>query len=150
MRLLQFDDDVPPWLIADVHRFVDILAVDACTPLTDLAEQMLTGGHSRIPVYQGDLDHNGQEDLLVEATMQSADPDKPSPSVILRVSDNVALLAPEGMEHNGTIEVVGSWDTGAGAAVVLLQTFWAGGSGTHLLGFNDDEPTLLGQWACGT
>ena len=36
---------------------VDILAVDASTPLTDLAEQMLTGGHSRIPVYQGDLDH---------------------------------------------------------------------------------------------
>jgi CBS domain containing-hemolysin-like protein len=36
---------------------VDILAVDATTPLTDLAEQMLTGGHSRIPVYQGDLDH---------------------------------------------------------------------------------------------
>ena len=36
---------------------VDILAVDASTTLTDLAEQMLTGGHSRIPVYQGDLDH---------------------------------------------------------------------------------------------
>lgn len=36
---------------------VDILAVDVSTPLTDLAEQMLTGGHSRIPVYQGDLDH---------------------------------------------------------------------------------------------
>ena len=36
---------------------VDILAVDASTTLTDLAEQMLTGGHSRIPVYQGGLDH---------------------------------------------------------------------------------------------
>ena len=36
---------------------VDIIAVDASTSLTDLAEQMVAGGHSRIPVYQGDLDH---------------------------------------------------------------------------------------------
>ena len=36
---------------------VDVIAVDAGTSLTDLAEQMLMGGHSRIPVYQGDLDH---------------------------------------------------------------------------------------------
>lgn len=36
---------------------VDIIAVDVNTSLRDLAEQMLAGGHSRIPVYENSLDH---------------------------------------------------------------------------------------------
>ncbi len=36
---------------------VDIIAVEVGTSLKELAEQMLAGGHSRIPVYRDDLDH---------------------------------------------------------------------------------------------
>ena len=100
-------------------------------------------------VYRGDLEHNGREDLLVEVTTPSDDEDPPA-SVLLLVTDTAILLAPEGLDHNGSIELVGSWDTGAGSAVVVLQTFWAGGTGTHLVGFNAGTPTLLGQWVCGT
>jgi len=100
-------------------------------------------------VYRGDLEHNGREDLLVEAQGPTNDEDPP-PSVLLHITDSAALLSPKGLDHNGAIELVGSWDTGSGSAVVLLQTFWAGGSGTHLVGFNAGQPTLLGQWVCGT
>ena len=100
-------------------------------------------------VYRGDLEHNGREDLLVEAQGPPNDEDPP-PSVLVHITDSAALLAPKGLDHNGAIELVGSWDTGSGSAVVLLQTFWAGGSGTHLVGFNAGQPTLLGQWVCGT
>ncbi|MDP6422856.1 MAG: hemolysin family protein [SAR202 cluster bacterium] len=36
---------------------VDVVAAEADTPLNLLAEQMLEGGHSRIPVFTTDLDH---------------------------------------------------------------------------------------------
>ena len=36
---------------------VDILAAEMGTPIEKLVEQMVTGGHSRIPVFSGDLDH---------------------------------------------------------------------------------------------
>ena len=36
---------------------VDMVAVDVDTPISELSEQMIKGGHSRIPVYRGDLDH---------------------------------------------------------------------------------------------
>ncbi|MDP6513521.1 MAG: hemolysin family protein [SAR202 cluster bacterium] len=36
---------------------VDIEAVESGTPVRALAEQMVAGGHSRIPIYEGDLDH---------------------------------------------------------------------------------------------
>ena len=36
---------------------VDILAAEMGTPIEKLVEQMATGGHSRIPVFSGDLDH---------------------------------------------------------------------------------------------
>lgn len=36
---------------------VDVEAVESGTPVRALAEQMAAGGHSRIPVYDGDLDH---------------------------------------------------------------------------------------------
>ena len=100
-------------------------------------------------VYRGDLEHNGREDLLVEVSGPDGD-EAPAPSVLVLVTDTAMLLAPEGLDHKGSIELVGSWDTGSGSAVVLLQTFWAGGTGTHLVGFNGGKPTLLGQWVCGT
>ena len=36
---------------------VDMVAVEVSTGIHELAEQMIEGGHSRIPVYRGDLDH---------------------------------------------------------------------------------------------
>ena len=36
---------------------VDIIAVDSGTVLTEVASRMLEGGHSRIPVYTGTIDH---------------------------------------------------------------------------------------------
>ena len=36
---------------------VDIVAAELGTPVADLADQMATGAHSRIPIYDGDLDH---------------------------------------------------------------------------------------------
>ena len=36
---------------------VDIEAVESGTPVRELAVQMVAGGHSRIPIYEGDLDH---------------------------------------------------------------------------------------------
>jgi CBS domain containing-hemolysin-like protein len=36
---------------------VDIVAAELGTSIADLADQMATGAHSRIPVYDGDLDH---------------------------------------------------------------------------------------------
>jgi CBS domain containing-hemolysin-like protein len=36
---------------------VDIEAVESGTPIHELAEQMVAGGHSRIPIYEVDLDH---------------------------------------------------------------------------------------------
>ena len=36
---------------------LDIVASEIGTPIAELAEQMVRGGHSRIPVYRGDLDH---------------------------------------------------------------------------------------------
>ncbi|MCH8185437.1 MAG: HlyC/CorC family transporter [Chloroflexi bacterium] len=36
---------------------VDIAAAEVGTSIADLADQMATGAHSRIPVYDGDLDH---------------------------------------------------------------------------------------------
>ena len=36
---------------------VDIVAAEAGTSVGDLAELMVSGAHSRIPVYRGDLDH---------------------------------------------------------------------------------------------
>ncbi|MBM3934572.1 MAG: HlyC/CorC family transporter [SAR202 cluster bacterium] len=36
---------------------VDIVAAEIGTPITRLAEQMVESGHSRLPVYEGNLDH---------------------------------------------------------------------------------------------
>ena len=36
---------------------VDVVAVESGTLMLELAEQMVAGGHSRIPIYEGDLDH---------------------------------------------------------------------------------------------
>ncbi|MDP7103158.1 MAG: hemolysin family protein [SAR202 cluster bacterium] len=36
---------------------VDVVAAEAGTPVSELAEQMLEGGHSRVPVFTTDLDH---------------------------------------------------------------------------------------------
>ena len=36
---------------------VDMVAADAKTPITELAEHMVSRGHSRVPVYRKDLDH---------------------------------------------------------------------------------------------
>jgi CBS domain containing-hemolysin-like protein len=36
---------------------VDMIAVASNTPVVELAERMVTGGHSRIPVFNDDLDH---------------------------------------------------------------------------------------------
>lgn len=36
---------------------VDIVAAELGTSIADLADQMATGAHSRIPIYDGDLDH---------------------------------------------------------------------------------------------
>ena len=36
---------------------VDIVAAEVGTGMNELAEQMIEGGHSRIPIYRGDLDH---------------------------------------------------------------------------------------------
>ena len=36
---------------------VDMVAAEMGSPISELAEQMVAGGHSRIPVFTGDLDH---------------------------------------------------------------------------------------------
>ena len=36
---------------------LDIIAAEIGTPIAELSEQMVRGGHSRIPIYRGDLDH---------------------------------------------------------------------------------------------
>ena len=36
---------------------LDIVAAEIGTPIAELAEQMVRGGHSRIPIYRADLDH---------------------------------------------------------------------------------------------
>lgn len=36
---------------------LDIIAAEIGTPIAELSEQMVKGGHSRIPIYRGDLDH---------------------------------------------------------------------------------------------
>ncbi|MCH8205911.1 MAG: HlyC/CorC family transporter [Chloroflexi bacterium] len=36
---------------------LDIVAAEIGTPIAELAELMVRGGHSRIPIYRGDLDH---------------------------------------------------------------------------------------------
>ena len=36
---------------------VDMVAAEVSTGMDELAEQMIEGGHSRIPIYRGDLDH---------------------------------------------------------------------------------------------
>ena len=36
---------------------VDMVAAEIGTPIAEMAEQMVTGGHSRVPVYKEDLDH---------------------------------------------------------------------------------------------
>jgi len=100
-------------------------------------------------VYSGDLEHSGRQDLLVEVSGPDGDED-PAPSVLVLVTDTAQWLAPEGLDHNGSIELAGSWSAGSGATVLLLKTYWAGGTGTHLVGLNAGTPTLLGQWVCGT
>lgn len=101
-------------------------------------------------VSRGDLDHDGTEDLLAEASIPSPDPDKPRPTAIYRLEDSITLLAPEGIDINGRAEIAGVWDPGEGSSLLLLHSFWAGGMGQHLVGFDDGHPQLLGQWVCGT
>ncbi|HLY59085.1 MAG TPA: hemolysin family protein [Stellaceae bacterium] len=49
MRTLQASDVMVPR--------VDIMAVEVGTPFSELVELLVSEGHSRLPVYRGDLDH---------------------------------------------------------------------------------------------
>ncbi len=100
-------------------------------------------------VSRGDLDHDGQEDLLAEASLPTKDPTKPRPTALFRVEGSTSLLTAEGLETRGRVELAGAWDPGRGSALLLLQSFWTEGMGSHLVGFRDGEPILLGQWVCG-
>src|SRR5207302_1115004 len=35
----------------------DIVATDAATPISDAVDLLVSTGHSRVPVYEGDIDH---------------------------------------------------------------------------------------------
>jgi len=100
-------------------------------------------------INRGDLDHDKQEDLLVEVSFPTPDTSKPRPTALFRLEQSVSLLTAEGLKTKGRVELAGTWDTGKGSALLLLQSYWAGGMGNHLLGFRDGEPVLLGQWVCG-
>ena len=101
-------------------------------------------------VSRGDLDHDRQEDLLVEASLPAKDPTQPRPTALFRIEGATSLLEAEGLATRGRVELAGAWDPGRGSALLLLHSFWAEGMGSHLLGFRDGEPILLGQWVCGT
>ena len=73
---------------------VDIVAVDIEAPISTLAERMVESGHSRVPVYRGDLDHiEGiayARDVL-NRTTEGCDPSSTAVSEMLRP----AIFTPE-------------------------------------------------------
>ena len=73
---------------------VDIVAVDIEAPISTLAERMVESGHSRVPVYRGDLDHIAgiayARDVL-NRTTEGCDPSSTAVSEMLRP----AIFTPE-------------------------------------------------------
>jgi CBS domain containing-hemolysin-like protein len=73
---------------------VDVVAVEIRTTIAELAEKMVAGGHSRIPVYKGDLDHVAgiayARDILQRLT-HDGDPERALAESVVRP----ALFTPE-------------------------------------------------------
>ena len=84
---------------------VDIVAVESNASLESLVEKMMTAGHSRIPIYEGDLDHVVGVAHARDVLQQLATPAKDVSKTAVQQVSREPLFIPESKTLEGLLEV---------------------------------------------
>ena len=129
---------------------VDIVAVEETVPLEELAEEMNVAGHSRIPVYKGDLDHiegvahardvlqqlsNGDDNGQVTAKQVSREP------LFIPESKNLEQLLDEFQNQRTHLAVVVD-EYGGVSGIVTIEDLLEEIVGEIHDEFDTDEPEI--------
>jgi hypothetical protein len=108
-----------------------------------------TAGLRVTEVMRRDLDGIPGDEILVEAWVPSADPDKPGSGMVFWGSDTLEPLPTGELSLIGVSFVQGFMQT-PGGGFLVLGSRWMGGMGSHVLWIGAHETAAVGEWSCGS
>jgi hypothetical protein len=100
-------------------------------------------------VMRRDLDGLPGDEILVEAWVPSADPDKPGHGMVFWGAETLTPLPTDGLSLTGVSFVQGFMQI-PGGGFLVLGSRWMGGGGSHVLWIGADQTAPVGEWSCGS